>query len=46
MSVVNPQPNFVGSGSPVTGNPGGLYFDPNAFALAPLGTSAIPGARI
>jgi hypothetical protein len=37
-SVDNPRPNFVGSGNPVTGNPGGLYFDPTAFTLAPLGT--------
>jgi hypothetical protein len=36
--VINPRPNFVGSGNPVTGNVGGLYVDPNAFALAPLGT--------
>ena len=36
--VVNPRPNFVGSGNPVTGNPGGLYFDPTAFVFAPIGT--------
>ena len=36
--VVNPRPNFVGNGNPVTGNPGGLYFDPTAFTLAPIGT--------
>jgi len=36
--VVNPRPNFVGSGNPVTGNPGGLYFDPTAFVAAPIGT--------
>jgi len=36
--VANPRPNFVGSGNPVTGNPGGLYFNPNAFVAAPLGT--------
>ena len=36
--VVNPRPNFVGNGNPVTGNTGGLYFDPTAFTMAPVGT--------
>jgi hypothetical protein len=41
--VVNPRPNFVGSGNPVLGNPGGLYFDPTAFTMAPVGTFSNSG---
>ena len=36
--VINPRPNFIGTGNPVTGNPGGLWFNPSAFTLAPVGT--------
>ncbi len=36
--VVNPRPNFIGTGNPVTGNPGGLWFDPTQFTMAPVGT--------
>ncbi len=36
--VDNPRPNFIGTGNPVTGNAGGVYVNPLAFAYAPLGT--------
>ncbi len=36
-SVDNPRPNYIG-GNAVTGNTGGIYFNPSDFALAPLGT--------
>jgi hypothetical protein len=36
-SVDNPRPNYTGANATI-GNPGGLWFNPAAFTLAPLGT--------